>query len=158
MTALVRVIGCGNPDAGDDAVGLLAVRKARGALESIPGVEVVEAGMGLHVLDLLDDVGAVLVVDGVRSPNGSRPPGEIVRVEAGPGGLPAGVGSSLSSHGFGLGEALGLAATIGRAPRVVFLGVEIEDVAAGDPLSPTVAAALDELVRRVVDEAGKLSR
>jgi hydrogenase maturation protease len=152
VTALVRVIGCGNPDAGDDAVGLLAVREAREALEAIPGVEVVEAGTGLHVLDLLDDVDAVLVVDAVRSPSRSRPPGEIVRLEAGPDGLPTDVGSSLSSHGFGLGEALGLAATIGRAPRVVFLGAEAAEVQAGQPLSAAVSASLPDLVRRIVTE------
>lgn len=153
---LVRVIACGNPDAGDDAAGLLAVREARAALEALPGVEVVEAGLGLRILDLLDGVDAVVVVDAVRSPSGDRPAGALVRAVAGPEGLPAGVGSSLSSHGFGLGEAVGLAAALGRAPRVVFLGVEAADVGAGRPLSGPVAVAFPELVRLVVSEAAGL--
>ena len=153
----VRVVGVGNPDAGDDAVGLLAVRAARPELERLAGVEVVETGAGLHVVDLLDDVDAVVVVDAVRAPRGGRAPGTIVRAEAGPQGLPAEVGSSLSSHGFGVAEAVGLAAALHDAPRVVFLGVEIADVTAGHDLSGSVAVALPELVARVVGEARLLS-
>ena len=153
----VRVVGVGSPDAGDDAVGLLAVRAARLELEEVPDVEVVETGAGLHLVDLLDGVDAVVVVDAVRAPRGGRAAGTIVRAEAGPQGLPAEVGSSLSSHGFGVAEAVGLAAALGDAPRVVFFGVEIADITAGHGLSGPVATALPELVTRVVGEARLLS-
>jgi hydrogenase maturation protease len=152
------VIGLGNPEAGDDAVGLLAVDRARAELEAIPGVEVVLTGAGLHVLDLLTGVEAAVVVDAVRAPAGGRTPGTLVRAEAGREGLPAEVGSSLSSHGFGVAEAVGLAAALERAPRVVLLGVEIAQVAAGSPLSDAVAAALPRLVEAVVAEARALAR
>ena len=153
----VRVIGCGTPDAGDDAVGLLAVRAARPALEDLPGVEVAETGAGLHVVDLLRDVDAAVIVDAVRASAGARAAGTLVRVEAGPDGLPADVGSSLSSHGFSVAEAVGLAAAIDGAPVVVFLGVEVEDVTAGHPLSHALERSLPELVARVVGEARLLS-
>jgi hydrogenase maturation protease len=156
LTRRIRVIGCGNPEAGDDAAGLLSVRAARAALEAMPNVEVVEAGSGLNVVHLLEDVDAVVVVDAVRSPGGDRTPGEIVRAEAGPDGLPAAIGSSLSSHGLGLAEAVGLAVALGEAPRVVFLGIEAAEVAAGQPLSAAVSAALPELVERLVGEAERL--
>ena len=152
----VRVIGVGNPEAGDDAVGLEVVRSARSELEAL-GAEVVETGAGLHVLDLLRGVDAVVIVDAVRAPHGGRPPGTIVRAETGPGGLPAEVGSSLSSHGFGVAEALGLAAALDGAPRVVFLGVEVADVAAGHGLSEPVASSVPELSARVVDEVRLIS-
>lgn len=156
--ALVRVIACGSENLGDDAVGLLAVRDARSMLEVLPGVEVMEVGLGLRILDLLDGIDAALVVDAVRSPSGERRPGEIVRVEAGPGGgLTADIGSSLSSHGFGVGEAVGLAAALGLDPRVVFLGVEAAGVEAGQPLSAAVSAAFPDLVRRIVAEAESLT-
>ena len=150
----VRVVGCGNPDAGDDAVGLLAVREARRSLH--PSVEVVEAGPALRVLDLLEGVDAVIVVDGVRTPKGVREPGAIIRAQAGPDGLPAELRSSLSSHGLGLSEAVGLAAALGPLPRVVFLGVEISDVEAGHGLSDAVSSALPELVGEVVNAASQL--
>ena len=152
----VRVIGVGNPEAGDDAAGLLAVRSARADLEAL-GVDVVETGAGLHVVDLLRDARAVVVVDAVRAPRGGRPPGTIVRAEAGPDGLPAEVGASLSSHGFGVAEAVGLVAALDDAPRVVFLGVEVADVAAGHELSEPVASSVPDLAARVVAEARLLS-
>ena len=151
----VRVVGVGNPEAGDDAVGLLGVRAARPELEAL-GVEVVETGAGLHVVDLLAGVDAVVIVDAVRESRGARPPGTIVRAEAGPEGLPAELGSSLSSHGFGVAEAVGLAAALDGTPRVVVLGVEVADVVAGHGLSEAVAASLPELVTRVVAEARSL--
>ncbi len=155
--ARVRVIGCGNLDAGDDAAGILAVADARGALEAIPGVEVVPRASPLQVVHLLRDVDAVVVVDAVRSAADERPAGTIVRVEAGPEGLPAEIRSTLSSHGLGIAEAFGLAAALGLSARVVVLGVEAESTTAGAPLSAAVRAALPELVTRIVAEASDLA-
>lgn len=152
------MIGCGAPEIGDDALGLLVVRDARDRLSAIPGVEVLEAVGPLDVVHLLEDVDAAIVVDAVRDPSGVRPPGTIVRAEAGPDGLPADVRSSLSSHGLGVAEAVGLAAALGPAPRVVLLGAEVGDLTAGHPLSPPVATILPELVEQVVAEAESLSR
>jgi hydrogenase maturation protease len=146
----VRVIGCGNPDAGDDALGLLAVRAAHDRLP--PDVEVVEAAVALHVLDLLDGADAAVVVDAVRTPRGTRDPGTLVRAEATIDGLPVDVRSSLSSHGFGLAEAVGLAAAVGPVPRLVFIGLEVGDVRIGESLSPAVSEAMPELVDTLVAE------
>jgi hydrogenase maturation protease len=151
------VIGLGNPEAGDDAIGLLAVQLARPELAGLPGVEIVQAGAGAHVLDLLQGVEAAVVVDAVRAPSGGRAPGTVVRVEAGPEGLPAEASSSLSSHGFGVAEAVGLAAALGEVPRVVFIGVEVAELTAGSPLSGPVEAALPALVTAVVEEARRLA-
>ena len=116
MSARVRVIGCGNPEAGDDAVGLLAVGLARRRLP--PEVEVVQAGASVRVLDLLEDVDAVVIADAVRTPSGGRGPGTIVRAVGDAGGLSSELRNSLSSHGLGLAEAVGLAAVMGPLPRV----------------------------------------
>lgn len=153
--ARVRVIGCGNPDAGDDAAGLIAVGRAAPALTRL-GVEVVEAGAALKVLDLMEGADALVVVDAVRDPSGRRQPGTLVRAEAGPDGLPTDLRSSLSSHGLGLAEAIGLAAALGPVPRVVFHGVEVADVTAGRRLSVPVAEALSQLVQNLLDEVAQL--
>jgi hydrogenase maturation protease len=156
--ALVRVIGCGNPDAGDDAVGILAVAGARVSLEALPGVEVIPRASPLEVVHLLEGADAVLVVDAIRTPGGGRTPGSVVRAEAGPQGLPAEIRSSLSSHGLGVAEAVGLAAAIGlRTPRVVVLGVEAQAASAGQPLSQAVSRALPQLTDLVVAEARTLA-
>ncbi len=152
----VRVIGCGTLDAGDDAVGILAVRAARGRLASM-GVEVLESASPLDLVHLVEGVDAAVIVDGVRAPSGGRDPGELVRAEAGPGEpLSAELRSSLSSHGLGLAEAVGLTAALGTAPRVIVLGVEVEEVTAGAGLSPSVAAALSALVERLLAEVARL--
>jgi hydrogenase maturation protease len=148
----VRIVGCGNLGAGDDAAGLVAVDRARPLVP--PDVQVVTAPTALHVLDLLDGAGTVLLVDAMRTTGGGREPGAVVRAESGPDGLPVALRSSLSSHGLGLAEAVGLAAALGPVPRVVFLGVEVGDVRAGRGLSPAVDAALPALVDAIVREAG----
>jgi hydrogenase maturation protease len=148
----VRIVGCGNPEAGDDAAGLVAVELARPLVPT--DVEVVTAPTALHVLDLLDGAATVLLVDAMRTTGGARAPGVVVRAESGPGGLPVALRSSLSSHGLGLAEAVGLAAALGPVPRVVFLGVEVGDVRAGRGLSPAVDAALPSLVDAIVREVG----
>ena len=155
MGVRVRVIGCGNPEAGDDALGLEAVRDLRDRLPE--AVDVVEAGASHRVLDLLEGVEAVVIVDAVRGPGSGRPPGSLVRAEADERGLPAELRGSLSSHGLGLAEAVGLAAAVGPLPRVSFLGVEAGDVSAGAGLSPAVAEALPRLVAAIVDEVAALA-
>jgi hydrogenase maturation protease len=153
----VLVVGCGNPDAGDDAVGIVAVQRARTRLEALPGVRVVEGAIGPDLGGLLADADAAVLVDAVRTPGGWREPGTLVRIESGPEGLPVGVGTPLSSHGFGVAEAVGLAAALGQAPRVVFLGIEAGQVTVGQAPSPAVLHALPTLVRTVLAEAAQLA-
>ena len=153
----VRVIGCGNPDAGDDAAGIVAVERARSALAAIPGVEILPVVPPLDVVHRLDGADAVVVADAIRTPGGHRPPGTVVRAVAGPDGLPAEIRSSLSSHGFGVAEAFGLAGAIGPLPHVVVIGVEAEQTAAGRPMSEAVRAALPDLVDSLVREARGLA-
>ena len=51
------------------------------------------------------------------------------------------------------GEALELGRALGRAPRrVVLLGVEGAAFAMGDPLTPSVEAALEEVVAEALGE------
>lgn len=156
MEQLVRVIGCGNPEAGDDALGLLAVERARPALAALPGVDVVAAGPAHRVLDLLDGTRAAIIVDAVRTPGGEREAGTLVRVQVGEREIPVEVEQALSSHGFSLGDTLGLAATLGRTPRLVFLGLEVGDIEIGKPLSNEVYSALPGLVGVLENEVARL--
>jgi hydrogenase maturation protease len=151
MTA--RVIACGNPDAGDDAIGFVI-----GEELARRGVDVVFARAPFDVLDRFDDVDVAIVIDAISTPGGGRAPGTLIRVEAGPDGrLPGGLRSSLSSHGLGVGEAIGLAGALGRAPRVIVYGVEVETVTAGAPLSAAANAAVPQLVSAIFAEVGRLT-
>ena len=90
------------------------------------------------------------MVDAVRSTGGVREPGDLVRAEAGHDGLPASLRTSLSSHGLGIAETIGLAAAMGSAPRIVFHGVEVGSVTAGSGLSAAVAAVVPALTQAVL--------
>lgn len=151
------VVGCGNPDAADDAIGVLAIREARAALEAIPGVRVIEGVIGPDLANLIGPTEPAVIVDAVRTPGGGRSPGTVVRAEVGSEGLPTEVGASLSSHGFGIGEAIALAMALGRTAPTVFLGVEVGDVTVGRSVSPAVGRALPELVRLVLGETSRLA-
>lgn len=155
MTA-VRVIACGNPDGGDDAAGLEAVREAAPRLAAMPGVEIVEAGPAVRVLDALEGAPAAVVVDAVRTRERGREPGSIVRIEVDGRGLGAELDAAVSSHGLGLGEMVGLGVALGKVDRLVFLGIEAGDVRTGAGLSPPIAAAVPELARRIEMEARSL--
>ena len=154
---VVRVIGCGNPDAGDDAAGIVAVERARDVLRAIPGVEVRPEVSPLEVVHLLEGAEAIVVVDAIRTPGAARSPGRVIRAVAEPDGFPGAFRSSLSSHGFGVMEAFGLASTVGRAPQVVVIGVEAEDTTAGRPMSEAVREALPGLTAAIVREARTLA-
>lgn len=152
----VRVIGFGNPAAGDDALGLIAAQSLREELGDTPGVEVVMAGAGIRALDLFQDTPAVIAIDAIRPRGGGVQPGRIVRAEATSEGFAAQIGSALSSHGFGLVETLGLAAALGSVSQVVFFGVEVADVTMGHGLSQPVAGAVPSLVGMILMEIGEL--
>ena len=58
-----------------------------------------------------------------------------------------------STHAFGLAEAVELARALGRLPpRLIVYGVEGTTFEAGIGLSPEVAAAVQEVVERVLGE------
>jgi hydrogenase maturation protease len=151
------VIACGNASAGDDAAGLVAARRAAPRLARLAGVEVVEAGSPLNAVHLFEEADAAIVVDAVRTADGGRETGELIRLEVGPDGLPGSVALSLSSHGFGVVEALGLAAALGELPSVLVLGVEVAGTTEGAPLSPPVRRATRALADLIVTEAERLS-
>ena len=143
--ACLRVVGLGNPYAGDDSVGLEIVNRlrARGDCEcellALPqaGVELAEA---------LQNVEAVLFIDAVSS---GLPAGTLHLVPLPSGEVAPRMLVSLSSHGWGLAETLKLMEALGRPiPRLALLGVEIGTVEPGAARSPAVEAAMGTVVER----------
>jgi len=144
----VRVIGVGNPDRGDDALGrLVAARLAR---RRPPGVRVLEArGEITGLLEALDGARAVVLVDAARA---GGAPGSVHRIDAAGGPLPAAL-FECSTHDFGVAAAVELARALGRLPaRCVVLAVEGRSYAHGAPPSPAVARAVPEVEARVLAE------
>ena len=75
------VIGLGNPDRGDDAVGHTVARRV--AALRLPGIQVVEREDPTSLIDLWGDRDLAVVVDAVSS---NRVPGTLVMLESGIGG------------------------------------------------------------------------
>jgi len=139
------VLGLGNPARGDDAAGRFVARRLR--VEPPVGVEIVESeGEATALLDEIDGAAAVYLVDACVS---GAPPGAIHRFDATAAPLPD-LGSGLSTHGFGVSVAIELARALDRLPlRCVLYAIEGGSFDLGAPLSPPVAEAVAEVVRRL---------
>jgi len=145
------VVGLGNPDRGDDAVGPVIASGIAGL--EIPGVDVVAQEDPTGLLDVWGAYPAVVVVDAILT--GARP-GTVLTMEAGAG---AGVLADQAwartgrggTHAFGIAAAIELGRALGRLPhRVVLVGVEVARVEHGPGLSREVAGVLDRVQDVVV--------
>ena len=64
-----------------------------------------------------------------------------------------------STHAFGAAEAIELARVLGRLPRrLIVVGIEGARFDAGVGLSPEVAAAVEDVARRGLDDIAALGR
>jgi hydrogenase maturation protease len=143
---LIKVIGVGNEWRGDDAAGLLVVRRLK--QEFPTGVEISESPETASALqDAWQDAARVIVVDAVVS-GGS--PGTIYRFDAHAPGATFPVSHSPSTHGWGLSEALALGKVFQNFPPcLIIYGIEGENFTIGEGVSPAVAAAIPEAARRI---------
>ena len=134
-----RIIGVGQPLAGDDGVGLAVVEHLRA--RGVPaGVELCLASEAAALVELCAHDGPVVIVDALLAP----PPGRVCEVDGA--ALEDAGFSPLSSHGVGLREAIELARALapGRfTPRLALVGVTIAWARPGARrLSISVAAAV----------------
>ncbi len=146
----VVVLGLGNEDRGDDAVGLLVARRLGAELPA--EIEVVESdGDPARLLDLWQGADLAVAVDAVVSGGEA---GALHRHDATHEALPSGL-ATLSSHGLGLAQAIELGRALGRLPaRLVVIGVEAAQLAPGGGLTPAVADAIARAVDLVRRELG----
>jgi hydrogenase maturation protease len=146
------VIGIGNRDRGDDAFGRVVAARLRGRLSG--RVSLLEAdGEGTALLDCLSKADGAILIDAAVSGND---PGEIHRFDAGE-QLPA-VKYGLSTHGFGVADAVELARTLGMLPaRCIVYTAEARSFELGAPLSPELLLAVEEVAAQVIADADQWS-
>jgi len=151
--ARIVVIGIGNPDRGDDGFGRAVAMRLRGRLPA--PVRLIEAdGEATVLLDRLGEADAAILVDAALS--GSAP-GEIQRFDVVRAPLPA-AKYGLSTHGFGLAEAVELARTLGTLPdRCVVYAVEARSFELGAPLSAELKSAVETVAAQVLAETEQWS-
>ena len=137
MSAQTLVIGLGNPDRGDDAVGVKVARLV--AAERLD-VRVVELDDPSEALDAWAPEDTVVVADAVSS---GGDPGDIHVLDAVAQRLPTGGWAAGGTHALGLAAVVELGRALGRLPRrLVVVGVEAGRFDHGAPLSDAVAAAV----------------
>ena len=152
----VLVIGIGNRLRGDDSASAEVVRRMheRGAQT---GIEVSQQLCAPNdLLEVFQGREAVVLVDTMRS---GDPPGTIRQFDVSSEPLPARLRGSVSTHAFGLHEAIELARALHRLPRrVIVFAIEGRHFEAGATLSGEVEAAIAPLACAVLREAGELAQ
>ena len=137
------VLGLGNEYAGDDAVGVLAVRALRGEL--CGAADIVEsAASGLALLEVLAGYDRAIVIDSIRT--GNNPPGTVVVLRF----TDVGQVVAPSLHHAGIPEMAAVAERLGLQfpAETSVLAVEVADQPTfGAPMSEPVASAVAELIR-----------
>ena len=142
------VIGVGNPDRGDDAVGRAVAARLKGRL---PGdIEVLEeTGEMTALLECLEEADEAWLVDASAS---GAAPGTIRRFDVAVAPLPNAV-MAMSTHGFGMAEAIEMARAMGSLPATcIVFAVEGASFEAGESLSEPVAAAAPRVAEQIMAE------
>ena len=147
------VLGLGNVLLRDDGLGVAAVARLQAAYDWPADVQVLDGGtLGLALLPYVEAAEAVILVDAVRD---ELPPGTFVKIAGD--AVPPAVATRLSPHQVGVADLLDGARWREHYPaHVALLGLVPESIELALGLSTPVAAALDTLVGRVVDEARDL--
>jgi hydrogenase maturation protease len=155
MTRLAIVIGLGNPDRGDDAVGVQVVRQVAAERLDVLALEFDDPS---EALDAWDPEDIVVIADAISS---GGTPGDLHVVDVIEQRLPAGNWSAGGTHALGLAAVVELARSLDLLPtRLIVVGVEAGQFDQGAALSEAVQAAVPaatEAVLTVIErEQGEL--
>jgi len=144
----IAILGLGNLMRTDDGVGVHAIRILLESGRLPAGVEAIEGGtLGLDLLPRLEGQTHLLAIDAVDF--GAAPGAFSLFAGQELLHLPAGK----SVHLLGFSDLLNALYLLGQTPsEVVLLGVQPESTEWGVALSPSVAAALDDLLAAALAE------
>ena len=141
------MIGLGNPLMGDDGLGIAALERLRDRWTVPPEVDLVDGGTwGMNLLPLIEDAGAVLLLDAITA--GQEPGATVVIPRA---RLPRYLATKISPHQVDLSDVLALAELRGTLPeKTVAIGLEPASVELRDGLSGVLQGHLDDVVSAAV--------
>jgi len=148
MTSPTLLIGIGNAYRSDDGVGLVVIRVLQA--KGLPDTLCIESdGDGAALMEAWASASKVILIDAVTP---GVKPGTIHHFDALTQPIPAEL-SFLSTHAFGVAEALQLARSLHRLPAsLVVYGIEGKNFTAGTDLSPEVENAAHEVIERITKE------
>jgi hydrogenase maturation protease len=143
----VVVVGVGNEFRRDDGIGPEVLSRLRRHADGVALRLVRSDGEPASMIEAWTGAQLAVVVDAVVTD--APVPGRMHRFVLG--SNEAAGSSAVSSHGLGVGEAVGLAAALGRLPgRLIIHAVETADVGYGVGLTPAVSAVADDLTAAVL--------
>ena len=148
----VLVVCLGNPDRGDDALGVAVANALVGRLPADTKLLCRSGDMMSLIVDWAG-FDALVCVDAAAS---MGVPGRIHRINLATDELPTEI-SLTSSHAFGLADTVRLARTLELAPQdIVVYAVEGGSFTVGAPMTPAVMAAIAKVADCIVAEVDRL--
>ncbi|MBE0472926.1 HyaD/HybD family hydrogenase maturation endopeptidase [Rhodoferax sp.] len=143
------VLGIGNTILSDEAAGVRAVEALEQAWHVPDNVLLIDGGTsGMEMIEDLSNLDFLLVIDVVLT---GAAPGTLVKIAGDE--IPVFFRDKLSPHQIGLPDVLASLELLDAIPKeIVVLGVEPISLELGMEMTPTVAAAIPELVDRAVAE------
>lgn len=153
----ILIIGIGNPDRGDDGVGIFAIERLR--LLNLWGIQLLQhSGEGTSLIDLwqTNRAAIIYIIDAMYS---GLPAGSVQYFEVHNHPLPSCFSQQTSTHAFGLAEAVELARSLGCLPqRLLIYGIEGLCFDFGAPLSLVVESASHKVVELLLSELTSQTR
>jgi hydrogenase maturation protease len=148
----ILVAAIGNPDRGDDGIGILVASRLSGRLP--PDVALtIRSGDILSIIEDWAGFYAVICIDAAAT---IGVPGRIHRIDAAAGGLPVDL-SFPSCHAFGLAEAIALGRALHSLPETVIVyAIEGNCFEGGATVTPAVSLAAGQVVEAIVAEVNRL--
>jgi len=139
-----QIIGCGNRDRMDDAAGVLVGERLRET--GIPAE--IQSGNAFELLASWEGQEHVVLIDAVVT---GAPCGTVHVWEGNPPRLPRTL--QVSSHGFGLAEAIRLSQVLNSLPdRITVYGIEGGQFGLGETVSPEVLTAVERVAQQIAQE------
>jgi hydrogenase maturation protease len=139
-----QIIGCGNRNRMDDAAGVLVGERLR---EMGIAAEI-QSGNAFELIASWEDREQVILVDAVVT---DAPCGTVHVWEGSPPRLPRTL--QVSSHGFGLAEALRLSQVLNILPdHITVYGIEGGEFGIGETVSPEVLKAIERVALQIAQE------
>ena len=146
----VLVMGLGNWNRGDDAVGLEVAHRLRAMVPGHCSVIEVDGDL-LASLDRWDAVELAVIIDAVSS---GATPGTIHKFEVSDQPLPGGL-TGTSTHAFGLQELIELGRALRKLPRkMTVLAIEGQNFGVGANMSPECLASIGPAVEALLEVIG----
>lgn len=148
----VLILGAGNLLLSDDGAGIHVIQRLQEVVELPEEVRVLDGGtLGLNLLPFLEGVSYLVIVDAMET---GQPPGTLRRLAGDE--VPAYLSIKMSPHQIGLPDMLFAAKLRDLYPReVVVWGVQPGSTEVGLELTPAVAAQVDLLVAKILEELAR---